>query len=162
MAQVAAKTSIPIATGERLTTKYEFHKLLAAGGASILQMNVGRCGGLLEAKKIASMAEAYYAQIAPHLYNGPIGAAASFQLAACTPNFLIHESIETWGGFHAEVLKKPLQWEDGCIIPSKEPGLGVELDMDVVHRHSPYTGERLHLQMAPKPVDVRDTAPAKG
>ncbi len=81
MAQVAAKTTIPIATGERLTTKYEFFKLLQAGGASILQMNVGRCGGLLEAKKIASMAEAYYAQIAPHLYNGPIGAAASFQLA---------------------------------------------------------------------------------
>lgn len=162
MAQVAAKTSIPIATGERLTTKYEFFKLLQAGGASILQMNVARCGGLLEAKKIASMAEAYYAQIAPHLYNGPIGAAASFQLATCTPNFLIQESIGTWGGFHAEVLTKPLQWEDGYIIPSTEPGLGVELNMDVVHKHSPYTGERLHLQMAPTPVDVKDTSPARG
>lgn len=162
MGQVAAKTSIPIASGERLTTKYEFHRLLTDGGVSILQMNLGRCGGLLEAKKIAALAEVHYAQIAPHLYNGPIGAAASFQLAACTPNFLIQESIETWGGFHAEVLKKPLPWEDGYVIPSREPGLGVELDMDVVRRHSPYTGERLHLQMAPDPVDVRDTAPAKG
>lgn len=162
MGQVAAKTSIPIASGERLTTKYEFHRLLTDGGVSILQMNLGRCGGLLEAKKIAALAEVHYAQIAPHLYNGPIGAAASFQLAACTPNFLIQESIETWGGFHAEVLKKPLQWEDGYVIPSREPGLGVELDMDVVRRHSPYAGERLHLQMAPDPVDVRDTAPAKG
>jgi galactonate dehydratase len=162
MAQVAEKTSIPIAAGERLTTKYEFFKLLEAKAASILQFNVGRVGGLLEAKKIASLAEVYYAQIAPHLYNGPIGAAASIQIAACTPNFLIQESIETWGGFHAEVLKKPIRWEVGYIIPSTEPGLGVELNMDVVRAHTPYTGERLHLQMASKPADVKDLAPAKG
>ncbi|WP_199098661.1 mandelate racemase/muconate lactonizing enzyme family protein [Dyella sp. ASV21] len=162
MAEVARKTSIPIAAGERLTTKYEFFKLLQAGGASILQMNVGRCGGLLEAKKIASLAEVHYAQIAPHLYNGPVGAAASFQLAACTPNFLIQESIGTWDGFHAEILKQPLQWEDGYLIPSREPGLGVELDMDVVRRHSSYEGERLHLQMATSPYDVKDSSPAKG
>lgn len=162
MAQVAAATTIPIASGERLTTKYEFFKLLQSRAASILQMNVGRCGGLLEAKKIASMAEAHYAQIAPHLYNGPVGAAASFQLAACSPNFLIQESIGVWDGFHATVLKKPLQWEDGYIIPSTEPGLGVELDMDVVRAHSPYEGQRLHLQMAETPADVRDNQPARG
>ncbi|WP_395064940.1 mandelate racemase/muconate lactonizing enzyme family protein [Paraburkholderia silvatlantica] len=162
VAHVAKHTSIPIATGERLTTKYEFHKLLQAGGASILQLNVARVGGLLEAKKIATLAEVHYAQIAPHLYNGPVGAAASIQLAACTPNFLIQESIGTWGGFHAQVLKQPIQWEDGYIIPSKAPGLGVELDMDVVRAHSPYTGKRLHLQMASQPADVRDTSPARG
>ncbi|SDB91914.1 mandelate racemase/muconate lactonizing enzyme family protein [Paraburkholderia lycopersici] len=162
IATVAKHTSIPIATGERLTTKYEFHKLLQAGGASILQMNVARVGGLLEAKKIASLAEVHYAQIAPHLYNGPVGAAASIQLAACTPNFLIQESIGTWDGFHAQVLKQPIRWEDGYIIPSKAPGLGVELDMDVVRAHSPYTGKRLHLQMASRPADVRDTSPARG
>ena len=67
-----------------------------------------------------------------------------------------------WDGFHAEILKKPIQWENGYIIPSQEPGLGVELDMDVVRRHSPYTGERMHLQMAEKPVDVRDLRPARG
>ena len=61
-----------------------------------------------------------------------------------------------------EVLTKPLQWEDGYIIPSTEPGLGVELNMDVVRKHTPYTGERLHLQMAPTPADVKDTSPAKG
>ena len=162
MARVADHTSIPIAAGERLTTKYEFFKLLQSGAASILQMNVGRCGGLLEAKKIAGMAEAHYAQIAPHLYNGPVGAAASIQLAACSPNFLIQESIGTWDGFHARILKRPLQWEDGYIIPSREPGLGVELDMDVVRAHSPYTGDRLHLQMASEPADVNDQSPAKG
>ena len=60
------------------------------------------------------------------------------------------------------MLTKPLQWEDGYIIPSTEPGLGVELNMDVVRKHTPYTGERLHLQMAPAPADVKDTSPAKG
>ncbi|MCW5256689.1 mandelate racemase/muconate lactonizing enzyme family protein [Verminephrobacter aporrectodeae subsp. tuberculatae] len=155
MAIVAGKTSIPVAAGERLSTKYEFFDLLNRGAASILQMNLGRVGGILEAKKIAGMAEAFYAQIAPHLYNGPVGAAASIQLATATPNFLIQESILTWQGFHAELLKKPIQWEDGFIIPSREPGLGIELNMDVVEAHSPYTGTKLHISMDPEPFDVK-------
>jgi galactonate dehydratase len=93
MAKVARQTSIPIATGERLTTKYEFARVLESRAASILQLNLSQAGGILEGKKIASMAEAFGAQIAPHLYNGPIGAAANIQLATCSPNFLIFESI---------------------------------------------------------------------
>ena len=105
MAKVARATTIPIATGERLTTKYEFARVLETGAASILQMNLGRVGGLLEAKKIAAMAEAHYAQIAPHLYCGPVVGAANIQLAACSPNFLILEGIGRWDGFHAEILQ---------------------------------------------------------
>ena len=101
MARVARQTSIPVATGERLTTKYEFARVLELQAASILQMALGRVGGLLEAKKIAGMAETHYAQIAPHLYCGPIEGAANAQISACSPNFLILESIQTWGGFHA-------------------------------------------------------------
>jgi 2-dehydro-3-deoxyphosphogalactonate aldolase len=123
MAKVARATSIPIATGERLTTKYEFARVLETGAAAILQMALGRVGGLLEAKKIAGMAEAHYAQIAPHLYCGPIEGAANIQISACSPNFLILESIQTWGGFHAEILKKPILWQDGHVIPPSEPGL---------------------------------------
>lgn len=156
MARVASKTSIPVATGERLTTKYEFHDVLKHGAASILQMNLGRVGGILEAKKIASIAEVYYAQIAPHLYNGPVGAAASIQLATATPNFLIQESIMTWGGFHAEVLQEKIEWKDGYIIPSDKPGLGIELNMEVVKACSPYTGKKLHLSMDPKPYDYKE------
>lgn len=155
MARVAAKTSIPIAAGERLTSKYEFFDLLNRGAASILQMNVGRVGGILEAKKIAGIAEVFYVQIAPHLYNGPVGAAASIQLATATPNFLIQESIMTWGGFHAEILQEKIAWRDGYIIPSSEPGLGVALNMDVVKAHSPYTGKKLHLSMDPQPYDFK-------
>lgn len=144
MARVARAVSVPIAAGERLTTKYEFQRLLSTGAASILQMNLGRVGGLLEAKKIAGMAEAHYAQIAPHLYCGPIVGAANMQLAACSPNFLILESIERWDGFHAQLLKKPLTWEDGYLVVPKEPGLGVELDEAVALAH-PYEGSALHL-----------------
>jgi 2-dehydro-3-deoxyphosphogalactonate aldolase len=146
MAKVARATSIPIATGERLTTKYEFARVLETGAAAILQMALGRVGGLLEAKKIAGMAEAHYAQIAPHLYCGPIEGAANIQISACSPNFLILESIQTWGGFHAEILKKPILWQDGHVIPPSEPGLGVELDEEVAAAH-PYEGEALHLEM---------------
>jgi galactonate dehydratase len=147
MAQVAAKTSIPVATGERLTTKYEFHDVLKHQAASILQMNLGRVGGILEAKKIAALAEVYYCQIAPHLYNGPIGAAASIQLATATPNFLIQESIGTWDGFHAEVVQEKIDWQKGYIIPNTKPGLGIELNMEVVKANSPYIGKSLHLMM---------------
>ena len=144
MAIVARQTTIPIATGERLTTKYEFSRVLVLGAASILQLNLGRVGGLLEAKKIAGMAEAHYAQIAPHLYCGPVVGVANIQLAACSPNFLILESIEKWDGFHASILKKPVRWEEGYVIPPDAPGLGVELNEEVALAH-PYTGDELHL-----------------
>jgi galactonate dehydratase len=151
MARVARQTTIPIATGERLTTKYEFARVLELQAASILQMALGRVGGLLEAKKIAGMAEAHYAEIAPHLYCGPIEGAANIQLAACSPNFLILESIETWDGFQADLLNKPITWQDGYVIPSPEPGLGVELN-EAVALANPYTGRDLHLVTSPVPL----------
>ncbi|MGA2776956.1 MAG: mandelate racemase/muconate lactonizing enzyme family protein [Steroidobacteraceae bacterium] len=152
MAIVARATSIPIATGERLTTKYEFARVLACGAANILQMNLGRVGGLLEAKKIAALAEVHYAQIAPHLYCGPIVGAANIQIATCSPNFLILESILQWGGFHAELLKKPIVWDRGYVIPPTTPGLGVELNEAVALAH-PYQGEtQLHLEMVNRPL----------
>ena len=151
MAKVARATSIPIATGERLATKYDFARLLQAGSAAIFQMNLGRVGGLLEAKKIAGMAEVHHVQIAPHLYCGPVVGAANVQLATCSPDFLILESIESWGGFHSEILKTPIQFEQGHVIPSSAPGLGVELD-EAVALANPYTGTMLHLEMTQSPV----------
>ena len=151
MAKVARGTTIPIATGERLATKYDFARLLDCGAAAILQLNLGRVGGLLEAKKIAGMAEVHHAQIAPHLYCGPVVGAANIQIATCSPNFLILEGIEQWGGFHAEILKSPIRWEEGFVVPPGAPGIGVEIDEDVAARH-PYTGTMLHLDMAGQPV----------
>jgi L-alanine-DL-glutamate epimerase-like enolase superfamily enzyme len=156
MAKVAARSSVPIATGERLCTKYEFARVLRCGAAAILQPNLGRAGGILEGRKIAAIAETYYAQIAPHLYCGPVVAAANIQLATAIPNFLILESIQKMDGFHAKLLETPLCWEDGYIIPSTSPGLGVALNMEVVAAH-PWDGDTLHLQMGQNPYDsVRD------
>ena len=156
MAKVAAHSSVPIATGERLCTKYEFARVLRCGAAAILQPNLGRAGGILEGRKIAAIAETYYAQIAPHLYCGPVVAAANIQLATAIPNFLILESIQKMDGFHARLLETPLCWEDGYIIPPTSPGLGVALNMEVVDAH-PWDGDTLHLQMGQNPYDpVRD------
>jgi 2-dehydro-3-deoxyphosphogalactonate aldolase len=152
MARVARATSIAIAAGERLATKYDFARVLRAGAAAILQMNLGRVGGILEAKKIAALAEVQHVQLAPHLYCGPVVGAANIQLSTCSPNFLILEGIERWQGFHAEVLLKPIRWEEGYVIPPTEPGLGVELNEAVIAAH-PYTGNALHLEMAGKPID---------
>jgi galactonate dehydratase len=135
MARVAHHTSIPVASGERLATKYEFRELLDKQAASILQISLARAGGILEAKKIAGMAEAYYAQIAPHLYAGPVEAMANIHLATCSPNFLILEGLEDWGGFYNEILNKPFQWQDGYIIPPTEPGLGFELKEEVMAKY---------------------------
>ncbi len=151
MALVARGTSIPVATGERLTTKYEFSRVLECRAASIIQMALGRVGGIMEAKKIAAMAEAHYAQIAPHLYCGPVEGAANIHFSASLPNFLILESIEMWGGFHAKLLKKPIVWEIGFVLLPTEPGLGIELNEEVA-RANPYTGTKLHLEMTNHPI----------
>lgn len=150
MAEVARATSIPIATGERLCTKTEFARVLESGAASILQMNLGRVGGLLEAKKIAAMAETRQAQIAPHLYCGPVVAAANIQIAACSLNFLILESIGRFDGPFMDFLTTPITWEAGYVIPPKAPGLGVELNDAALAAH-PYTGTDLHLTMSQTP-----------
>ena len=146
MAIVARGTSVPIATGERLVTKYEFARVLECRAASILQMALGRVGGIMEAKKIAGMAEAFYSQIAPHLYAGPIEALANIHYATSLPNFLILESIERFDGFHNKLLTKPIKWEEGYVIPPTEPGLGADLNEQVALAH-PYTGTNLHLEM---------------
>ena len=137
MGLVASKTTVPIATGERLTTKWEFQQVLENDAAAIIQVNVG-LNGVLESKKIAGMAEAHYATIAPWNYCGPISAAASIQLDVCSPNFLIQEAIEDWSGFGAEILREPIEWDSGYIIPSKRPGLGVQLDEDILAKHPPH------------------------
>jgi len=152
MAQVARQSPVPIATGERLTTKYEFARLLEARAASIVQPNLGRAGGLLEGKKIAAIAEAFGAQLAPHCYNGPIGLAAGIQLAACSPNFLIAETIRDVTGFHADLLTSPIEWHDGRLVVPTGPGLGVELDEDVARAH-PYEGDDTHISMWSDPID---------
>ena len=133
MARIAAHTNIPIATGERLVTKYEFSEVLEKQAAQILQLDVGQCGGITEAKKIAGMAEAHYAMIAPHMYCGPVVFAAAIQLDVSSPNFLIQEA--NMGPLHKQIFKEPLVFENGYITPPSGPGLGVEFDQEVLKAH---------------------------
>ncbi|MFD3190554.1 mandelate racemase/muconate lactonizing enzyme family protein [Sedimentitalea sp. HM32M-2] len=150
MARVAACVRIPVATGERLTTKAEFGAVLQAGAASIMQPALGRAGGIWEMKKVAALAETYNAQMAPHLYAGPVEWAANVQLAAAIPNLLMCETIET--PYHAALIGHAIQVENGFVAPPETPGLGIEVDEDLARAH-PWTGDGLHLQMQEDPCD---------
>ena len=137
MAVVARASRVPIAAGERLTSKWECARLIRHQAVSVLNIDVSQVGGLLEAKKVAALAEANYVQVSPHCFGGPLVAAASVQLAAACPNVLIVEAIETYGGAHAELLDTPIEWVDGDIVPSARPGLGHNLDERVARRLAP-------------------------
>lgn len=150
MARVADAVRIPVATGERLTTKAEFAAILQAGAAEILQPALGRSGGLWETKKIAAIAEAYNAQVAPHLYAGPVEWAANINLAASIPNILMAETIET--PFHDALIKGGIRTEEGFVTPPEAPGLGIEVDEALARAH-PYHGTGLHLEMQEAPCD---------
>lgn len=155
MAQVAKSCRIPVACGERLTTRAEFHSVLSSGAASILQPALGRAGGILEAKKIAALAEVHNAQVAPHLYAGPVEWATNIQLAANIPNLLMVETIERGGDFHLQLIKNSIVWDDGFIIAPTGPGLGIEFDEDLACAH-PYNGSGLHLEMQEAPCNYKN------
>lgn len=128
MGRIAASTSIPIATGERLAWVHDFQRLFAAGACHFAQPDLGSCGGITAAKQIAALAEAHYVLMAPHVWGGPVITAAAMQLDAAVPNFLIQESIYKSGGFFDEIVKGPLKWDAGDLILDDRPGIGVELD----------------------------------
>ena len=128
MADLARKTHIPIATGERIFTKCGFREILEKGAATILQPDLCHAGGIFECRLIAGMAEAYYASIAPHNPLGPISLAAGIQLSASIPNFLCQEQVNLGEGY----LKKPFEVVDGHIPVPVGPGLGIELDEEAL------------------------------
>lgn len=152
MSAVVNAVPIPVATGERLSTKSEFAHALRQG-VQILQPALGRAGGIWECKKIAAIAETYNAQIAPHLYAGPVEWAANIQLAASIPNILMAETIET--PFHMALVKNTLSVENGYIPVPTTAGLGIEIDEDLARAH-PYTGDGLHLQMQEEPIGYHE------
>jgi len=127
LADLARRTHIPIATGERVFTKWGFREILEKRAASILQPDVCYAGGITELRLIAGMAEAYYVPIAPHNPQGPCSLAASCQIAAAIPNFLIQERGTST---HENLLKVPFQVENGYLPLPKGPGLGIEIDED--------------------------------
>jgi galactonate dehydratase len=128
MADIARSTHLPIATGERIFTKWGFREILEKRAASILQPDLCHAGGITEVRLIAGMAEAYYAAIAPHNPLGPISLAAGIHLAAAIPNFLCQEQVNLGDGY----LKKSFTVENGYVSLPTGPGLGIELDDEAV------------------------------
>jgi galactonate dehydratase len=124
MGEIARGTHLPIATGERVFTKWGFREVLEKKAATVLQPDLCHAGGITEVRLIAGMAEAYYASIAPHNPLGPISLAAGVQLAASIPNFLCQEQVSLGEGY----LKKPFTVRDGYLDLPTGPGLGIELD----------------------------------
>ncbi len=144
MAEMAKKTHIPFATGERMVTKWQFRDLLNLGAASLLQPDITHCGGITELKAISSLAEAYYAAMLPHAKEGIVGAVASMHVACTIPNLLAHEmpSLQAapkdniqrspWGKSY---IKQPLVMKDGEVMVAgniDKPGLGIELDDNLI------------------------------
>ncbi len=150
MARVAKNVRIPVATGERMTTKSEFAAVLRTGAAEILQPALGRAGGIWEMKKVAAIAECYNAQMAPHLYAGPIEWAANIHLAASIPNLLMIETIET--RYHDALITSSITVENGFVTPPTAPGLGINVDEALARKHK-FDGNGLHLQMQDAPCD---------
>jgi len=145
MAEMAKKTHIPFATGERMVSKYQFRDLLQAGAASILQPDITHCGGITELKAIATLGDAYYAAMMPHAREGIVGAVASMHVCAAIPNFLAHElpSLQAAVGrpdvqrsyLGKSYIKKPLTMTDGHVLLAgnfDSPGLGIELDDNLI------------------------------
>lgn len=137
MRKVREAISAPMATGERVYTKWGFRELLEAQAVEIIQMDTGHCGGILEARLIAAMAETYYVTVAPHAAYGPIALAAALQLDACIPNFLIQEMPVRHEAPSPprELLNPPLTMEGGTTAIPTGPGLGVTVDEEVLERH---------------------------
>lgn len=131
--RIAAMTSTPIATGERIFTKYGFRAILEAGGVGMIQPDLGICGGLTEARKIAAMADAYGVGVGPHNAYGPILTVAALHLDACIPNFVIQEHQEHVS-MGQGIFREPLRQANGHVAVPEGPGLGIEVDEAAVRR----------------------------
>lgn len=157
--KASEKISIPVATGERLHTRYDYRQLFELQAADIIQPDITHSGGLLEMKKLAAWAEIYYILIAPHNVGGPVSTAAALHFAASTPNFKIQEHFNDFAeGWVKESAPGNPEVVDGYFALPQGPGLGVKLNKDVV-RENPQQriffnlfAENWHLRQAVQPA----------
>ncbi|HEU0119670.1 MAG TPA: galactonate dehydratase [Bryobacteraceae bacterium] len=142
MKKLADRVTIPLASGECNYQRHEFRRLLELQALDIIQPDICLCGGLLEMKKIAAMAEAHYVTVAPHNPMGPVATAVNVHFAASTSNFFILEYHPDDEGVRKDVLKEPLMVKDGYIPLPTKPGLGIELNEDAIRKYPPVTWHR--------------------
>jgi galactonate dehydratase len=156
--EVTDRVSIPVATGERLHSRHEFRELFELQAADIIQPDIMHTGGMLEVKKIAAWAEAYYILVAPHNVGGPVATAASLHFAASTPNFKIQEHFNDFAdqGVKALAPGNP-EVVDGVFGLPEGPGLGVELDIEALEHHP---RKRVFFDLYAEDWHLRRTPPA--
>jgi galactonate dehydratase len=156
LAKVAARTTLPIATGERIHDRIEFRELFESRAADIIQPDIGHIGGILETRKLAATAETHDVLVAPHNVAGQVLTAANLHLAACTPNFKIQEYFNDFADEHVRRAAPGLpEVVDGSFELPTAPGLGVELDLDFVAEHPP---TRAHFDLHADDWHRRDAA----
>jgi galactonate dehydratase len=138
---VSQAVPFPIATGERLLSRWEFRELFEANAIAIIQPDVAHCGGMTELKKIANMAEVYYIHVAPHCAIGPVAFSACMQVGACIPNFFMQEQVDA--GLGNGLLQEDWVVKDGYIDLPTKPGLGIDIDEDAACRNVDSSGPEL-------------------
>lgn len=143
LVEVRKASPVPIATGERLVTRFGFREIFEKQACHVIQPDLCHCGGLWEAKKIAATAETYYMGVAPHNPLGPVANAAALHFALSTPNFLIQEDMLTDVPWRWEVVQSSLATEDGYWLKTGTPGLGIEVD-EVTAKKYPFQQEVIH------------------
>jgi galactonate dehydratase len=143
MVEVRKASPVPIATGERRITRFEFRELFEKQACQVIQPDLCHCGGLWEAKKIAAMAETYYMGVAPHNPLGPVANAAALHFALSTPNFLIQEDMLTDVPWRWEVVQHSLTTENGFWLKTEAPGLGIEVNEEAAKKY-PFQQEVIH------------------
>jgi galactonate dehydratase len=143
LVEVRRASPVPIATGERLVSRFAFRELFEKQACHIVQPDLCHCGGLWEAKKIAAMAETYFMGVAPHNPLGPVANAAALHFALSTPNFLIQEDMLSDVPWRWDVVHSSLETKDGYWLPTSAPGLGIEVDEAAAAQH-PFEQEILH------------------
>jgi galactonate dehydratase len=148
LAEIARSTTIPIATGERLATRWEFARLLEAGACSIVQPDVSHCGGITEFRRIVEIAQLHLATVAPHNPYGPIAALHHLHLATAMPNLLILEQLRDDLPWRDEVVTSPLEFNDGAVCASERPGIGVDVVEEVCLAH-PYVARPRDVPFSP-------------
>jgi galactonate dehydratase len=142
LGEVAAKSPVPVATGEGLLTRYDFRHLLDHRGAQIIQPDVVHCGGITEIRRIASLAETYAVEVSPHMWYGPVAHTASIHSMSSVRNFFMQE----WDAVNNEVFTEltrgtyPLPVQ-GKVTPPSKPGLGIEMDWTTWDKRCPYQGQ---------------------
>ncbi len=137
MAEVQRSINLPVATGERLYTRWDFRPLFEKQAARIIQPDICHAGGILELKKIAAMAETYYVAVQPHNSNGPIGTIASLHLDASIPNCIIQEFFYPYLDHYNEILTEPIEYADGYLKIPDRPGLGTDINEEAILKRPP-------------------------